>query len=163
MGRCIVFRGGCKIRKDIPALPFSRAEQKVHKPLGNKYIDNPTTVGEHIRNRRLELGLLQKDIAEIFKVSIDSVTYWEVGRTGPSIEQMPKVIEFLGYLPFEIDKNTAGGKVKYYRYVYGLSQEKFAKLIGIDTSTVARIEANRHSSKSAALKKILAYLTKENS
>ena len=38
---------------------------------------NPQTLGEKIRNRRLELGLLQKDVANIIGTYEDAVTYWE--------------------------------------------------------------------------------------
>lgn len=64
----------------IPKLPFLKTTKKMRKPLGNKYVQNPATIGERLRNRRLELGLLQKDVTEIIVVIEDTITFWENGR-----------------------------------------------------------------------------------
>jgi transcriptional regulator with XRE-family HTH domain len=72
----------------------------VRKPLGDKYISNPTTLGERIRNRRLELHLLQKDVAAQFGVSEDSITFWENNRFYPKQMHHKKITKFLGYNPF---------------------------------------------------------------
>jgi transcriptional regulator with XRE-family HTH domain len=138
-----LFRDGYKSRRDIDALPFSRLKRTIPKPLGVKYLESPVTLGEKIRNRRLELHLLQKDIAELIGVSEDSITYWEVKRHEPRIEYYPKIIEFLGYFPFEIDTSTLGGKIKKYRFLQGLSQKQMGKIIGVDGGTVCDWENNK--------------------
>jgi len=80
----------------IPALPFSRLQRNIRKPFGNKYIQMPNSLGEKIRNKRLELGLYQKDIAAIMEVSEDTITYWENNRSKPLTKQYSKIVKFLG-------------------------------------------------------------------
>jgi len=80
----------------IPALPFSKLMETVSKPLGNKHVKEPKTLGEKLRNRRLELGLFQKDVAEILGVCTDTVTNWENNKTEPQIELYPEIIKLLG-------------------------------------------------------------------
>jgi transcriptional regulator with XRE-family HTH domain len=40
-------------------------------------------LGNEIRVRRLDLGLLQRELAERIGVSKETVTNWELGRTSP--------------------------------------------------------------------------------
>jgi DNA-binding XRE family transcriptional regulator len=116
----------------------------VDKPLGTKVLTNPKTIGEKLKNRRLRLGLLQKDVAQIIGVCEDSITLWENNRNEPQVNCYPKIIEFLGYEPFEVDTSTLGGQIKLYRYQNGLSQAEFAKILGVNESTVFHYENNRH-------------------
>ncbi|MBB1644568.1 hypothetical protein A9970_11435 [Sphingobacterium sp. UME9] len=122
------------------ALPCLRFEQKISKPLPVSMPLNPTTLGEHIRKRRMELRLFQKDVAAIFNVSEDCITYWENNRSEPQIQYYPPIIGFLGYCPFELDASTFAGKIKAYRYLNGLTQKRFAKLMNLDPATVGRWE-----------------------
>ena len=107
-------------------------------------MENPHTIGEKIRNRRLELRLLQKDVADIIGICEYTDTYWENDRAEPQIKHHLKLIKFLGYVPFEIDTNTTGGKIKMYRFLKGLSQEDLAKELGINESTVVHYEKGKH-------------------
>ena len=121
------------------------------------------TIGEHIRNKRMSLGLFQKDVAQLLKVSADTVTYWETGRYKPRVEHMAKLIAFLGYNPSIAEGYKPGEKVKWYRYQHGLSQKAFAKLIGVDPPTIAYIEGNKCSTRSKVLQKALEFInSKEN-
>jgi len=128
----------------IPALPFSKLEKTVAKPLSNLII-NPTSIGEKLKNKRLELGLLQIDVANIIGVCEDSITLWENNRNEPQIVHYPKIIQFLGYIPFEVDTSTLGGEIKLYRYLHGLSQEELALKLNINQSTVFHYENNKHN------------------
>ena len=141
--------------KGIPALPFSALATTVRKPLGNSYIDNPTTIGELLRNRRLELHLRQNDVAELFKVSEDCITYWENNRFEPQIRHASKVINFLGYDPYKINIETFGGKIKQYRVTHGLSHKEMGKFLGVNASTVGSWERNKNSPQNKTLRKLL--------
>lgn len=59
---------------DIHALPCLRYESQTGKPMSVSYPENPITIGDHIKKKRIELKLLQKDVAKLFDVSIDCVT-----------------------------------------------------------------------------------------
>lgn len=63
--------------------------------------DNPKTIGDLIRNRRIELNLFQKEVAEIIGVSEDCITYWENERSIPQKRHLSKITSFLGYNPFQ--------------------------------------------------------------
>ena len=134
-------------------MPFSKLEKTVGKPLSNLII-NPTTIGEKLKNRRIELGLLQKDVANVIGVCEVSITLWENNRNEPSIIYCPKIIQFLGYVPFEVDTSTLGGQIKLYRYVHGLSQEELAIKLKVNESTIFHYEKNKHKPSSKTLKKI---------
>ena len=120
----------------IHALPCLLFEQQINKPLLASMPLNPTTLGEHIRKRRLELKLFQKDVAAIFNVSDDCVTYWENNRSEPQIQYYPLIFGFLEYCPFELDTSTLMGRIKAYRYMNGLIQSRLAKMLGVDPSTI---------------------------
>ena len=136
------------------AFPFSRSHQIVHKPLGINYNDNPVTIGEKIRNKRLELRLLQKDIAHILSVSEDCITNWENNRTAPETRYMPAIISFLGYSPFPVNNEVFSARVKYYRQTNGLTHKQMGKLLGVNASTVGSWESDEHRPQTKRLNQI---------
>lgn len=69
-----------------------------------------------------------------------TITNWELNHTNPEIQYMPRIIDFLGFIPFEMD-GTFGQRLKLYRMCKGLSQEKLAEDLGIDESTLWKWEA----------------------
>jgi DNA-binding XRE family transcriptional regulator len=146
----------CSLRKhcSIPALPFSNLTKTLCKPLGNKLISNPATIGEKLKNRRIELGLLQKDVANMIGICEGSITLWENNRNEPSIIYYPKIIIFLGYVPFEVDTSTLGGQIKLYRYLHGLSQEELARKLEVNESTIFHYENNKHKPSPKTFKKL---------
>lgn len=99
-------------------------------------------MGEKLRNRRLELHLLQKDLAERLGVTEATITNWELNRHEPKIGYYSKIIEFMGYFPFEIDSSTLGGGIKRCRYMKGVTQEELATELGVNESTVFHYEKN---------------------
>jgi transcriptional regulator with XRE-family HTH domain len=75
----------------------------------------PKKIGEHIRKRRLDLGLLQLEVATMIEVTESTIWNWEHG-TEPELRHMPKIIEFLGYVPFECPGDPLG-KLRYFKLV----------------------------------------------
>ena len=102
----------------------------------------PKTIGEHIRKRRMDLGLFQKEVAEIVGTSIDCITFWENDRSQPQIHFYPKIISFLGYYPFE-EVDSLSGRITKYRHLNGLTYKQLGKVLGVDGSTVASWEAGK--------------------
>jgi transcriptional regulator with XRE-family HTH domain len=66
------------------------------KPKDKAYPKEVTTLGDAIRKRRLDLGLLQKDVAKIIGCDQTTILNWEKGHTHPRANQMPEVVKFLG-------------------------------------------------------------------
>ena len=115
------------------------------------------SIGDHIRKRRLDLKLCQKDVAGILKVDDMTIVCWEKNRNTPCISQIPKIIEFLGYIPYNSkDCTDLKDKLQYYRKITGLNQEKLANLLHVDESTVASWERGEHQ----PTKKMLSKLNK---
>ncbi|MDP2753685.1 MAG: helix-turn-helix transcriptional regulator [Nitrospirota bacterium] len=65
-----------------------------------------------MRKRRLGLGLLQIDVAKMIGVTESTVWNWE-HRTESELRHMPKIIEFLGYVPFECPEDPIG-RLRYF-------------------------------------------------
>jgi len=92
------------------------------------------TIGDHIRKRRMDLGLFQRQIADFIGVSSAAVWLWEnEGRT-PEIRLMPRITRFLGYVPLE-KPDDLRNKLRAYRMIRGLTQEQAAMKCGVDPST----------------------------
>jgi transcriptional regulator with XRE-family HTH domain len=124
----------------------------------SKIPQNPQTWGEYIKKRRLELGLLQRQVASQLRVRIDTLRNWEQNQTKPTLRYLPKVIAFLGYDPFPNDPTTISQKLLKYRKLHGLSQEELARQIGIDPTTLGRIERNQGRCLPLVLRKIIDFL-----
>jgi DNA-binding XRE family transcriptional regulator len=91
----------------VHALPICHLGLKAEIPKLTPYFLKTTRyptslrhIGDHIRRRRIDLGLVQTDVAN--QLGVDRCTYalWELRRTRPTQKIRPKVIEFLGYDPF---------------------------------------------------------------
>ena len=79
-------------------MPLVRIRIKCPKP--KDYPENPKTLDEHIKKRRIELGLTQKQAAQALGVNPWTVMNWETGRFEPPIRWLPAILRFLGYDPF---------------------------------------------------------------
>ncbi len=128
----------------IVALPKCEITLKAQKPPKKQYPKELKSIGDHIKKKRLDLDLLQKEVAEIIGVQKDTICNWENNRFSPKIHLLPKIYEFLGYVSLESPNETIGDRIKSYRKKYGLSQRKLAKLWGVDQSTILSWEKAKH-------------------
>ena len=67
-----------------------------------------TTLGDHIRKKRLNLGLTQREAAHLIGVEQCSVYNWEKRGMNPAQRVQTAIIDFLGY-----DPNQNGGSSSY--------------------------------------------------
>ena len=128
------------------------------RPLPSAYPLTVDTLGDHLRKKRLDLGLLQKEVAQRLGVDTDSVTNWEKGRSSPRLHLIPKVIEFLGYTPFSDGGSDLGERIVQLRRALGVRQDQLARQLGVDPSTLARWERGKghpHASHEPILSKFL--------
>ena len=63
------------------------------KPSGYPY--NPTTLGERIRQHRMDLHLLQREVAKFIDVDETTIYNWENNRVRPSTQNLPVIQQFL--------------------------------------------------------------------
>lgn len=73
-----------------------------------KFTKKPVTLGDHLRRRRIELGLYQKDAAARLGVTASTVWNWENDWSSIALGYMPKVIEFLGHNPIPCPEDLMG-------------------------------------------------------
>ncbi len=99
------------------ALPFYYLTLRARKPRNPAYPEHLNTLGDHIRARRLDLGMHQKDVARIVNVTTSSVTNWEKNRTSPRLYLLSKIIEFLCCDPVQSGATSLGEKSRQYRKV----------------------------------------------
>ena len=115
-------------------MPFPHVTISAQKPLNPEYPVDPQTIGEHIRKKRMDLGLWQKDVAKMIGTNTSTITNWELGHAEPLIRYIPAIIGFLGYIPFEIG-DSLSEKLRAYRKIRGLSRKRASLEIGVDEGT----------------------------
>jgi len=128
------------------------------KPKPDQYPSEIVTLGDHIRAVRIDRNLLQKDVALLLGVSTESVIHWELGQHEPHFPVLPCVMDFLGYCPYEPAPQWGARLLAIRQKRFGWSQEKMAREIGIDPSTLSRIEQNRTHLSRPVRRKIERYL-----
>jgi transcriptional regulator with XRE-family HTH domain len=103
------------------------------------YEENLLTLGDLLKKRRFELRLQQKDVANLLGTSETTVYNWEKNRSAPSLYQISKVIEFLGYDPYTI-KEGLGERIIRARQALGMTQKELARRLGVDPTTLGQWE-----------------------
>jgi DNA-binding XRE family transcriptional regulator len=121
----------------VPFLPFGPITLFGEIPKG--YKRNPVTLGEHLKKRRLEANMMQKEAAAELLVNEWTYSNWEKDQTTTEIRYMPRLIEWLGYDPNPPPKNSSEWLMAVRRNL-GLSRKRLAKLLGADESTVRQWE-----------------------
>ena len=118
------------------------------------------SLGEHIRERRLGLGLQKKQLARRLSVDETTIHNWEDRAVVPAIRFMPRIIEFLGYDPdaYTLPKSLAE-HLKAHRKRLGLSQKKLAALLRTDQSNLAGWETGKHRPTGSSIDLIAEFLS----
>ena len=124
------------------------------KPLPKSYPTAILSLGDHIRRHRLDLGLLQREVAECIGVTPDTITNWELARTEPGIRCYPAIIEFLGYVPFSPGESFPE-RLKAYRMLKGSSQRQLAQELGVDPTSVMKWESGKSLPRQKRLEQVL--------
>jgi transcriptional regulator with XRE-family HTH domain len=101
------------------------------------------TLGDLLRKRRLDLGLLQQEMAQRLGVGEESVYNWETNRYQPSLRVIPKIVQFLGCVPYDTSGMPLGERIVTIRRCLGLSREELAERLRVDESTLRDWEHGR--------------------
>ena len=121
-------------------MPSCHIQLTTRKPLPPGYPRHFRTVGDHLRKRRLDLGLLQKEVADKLGAEETTIYNWETNRTSPRVRFIPKIIAFLGYAPYDTQSGTLGKRIVTLRRAMGLTQKELARRLIVDASTLGRWE-----------------------
>jgi transcriptional regulator with XRE-family HTH domain len=125
-------------------LPFCQLAFRASKPLQKPYPKALKTLGDHLRKRRLDLALTQKDVAKRLGADETSVWNWEKNRSSPALRFVPRIIEFLGYVPDDTQPETLGQRIVAFRRLRGLTQKELARRLAVDPSTISGWERGEH-------------------
>jgi transcriptional regulator with XRE-family HTH domain len=131
------------------------------KPVDPAYPTELKTLGDHIRKRRLELRLFQREAARLIGVSKKTLENWETKRTNPDLRALPGVIAFLGDDPTWAPAVTLGERLRAARRARGLSSRALARQFGVDQSTVLHWERGLSVPWVRYLPRILALIGEE--
>ncbi|WP_143014175.1 helix-turn-helix domain-containing protein [Mucilaginibacter pineti] len=131
------------MHRDIHPYTFLPGTKAFRNRGTKQYNENPHTVGGHIRKKRIEGGLSQKEAAKSLGVTEDCVTYWENGRSAPQVRHYPAIIRFLGYYPFDHETESLAGMLTQIRYCCGLSFRACASLLCVSEDGARRWERGR--------------------
>jgi len=94
------------------------------------------TLGDHLRMRRLDLGFLQRDVAQKLGVHEATIYNWENKRQSPQLRFLPSIIEFVGYVPYDTQPQALGKRIARWRRMPGLIQREVAQRLGLDPGTL---------------------------
>lgn len=83
-------------------LPYVRIRLVAKRPPPPGYPLNPTMLGDHLRKKRLDLGLSQKDLAAQLQVTTGTICNWEMSHFSPQKRFTPRLQSFLGYCPLSL-------------------------------------------------------------
>lgn len=119
-------------------MPFCRGVPVTLKSLRIKdYSESPQTLGQHLKKRRRELGILQREAAERMDILTETYANWEKDKTTPVASQFRPVVEFLGYDPSP-DPTTLAERLAAKRRALGVTFDQVAKHLGWDPGTLTR-------------------------
>ena len=119
-------------------MPFCRQTPLALKVLRKKdYSPNPQTLGEHLKKRRRELGLLQRKAADRMGIGTETHGNWENGKTEPVAAQFRPVVTFLGYDPTPKPR-TLAVRLEARRRELGVTFSQVARYLGWDQGTLSR-------------------------
>jgi transcriptional regulator with XRE-family HTH domain len=94
-------------------------------------------LGEHLKKRRRELGLLHREAAEMMGIQRDTYVNWEKDKTKPVASQFRPVVAFLGYDPTPALQSLKE-RFEARRRALGMTFSQAALHLGWDTGSLTR-------------------------
>jgi len=119
--------------------------------------EDPVTLGDHLRRRRFELGLYQKDVAVKIGVTTSTLWNWENNCSSITLRCMPKIIKFLGYNPVPCPDGQID-RLAWYKLVNGLPLEELGAMMGRDPEQLSDWLSGRHKPCQRNIEKIESFL-----
>jgi len=75
-------------------------------------------------------------------VCCSTIWNWENGKSKPELRYLSAIIEFLGYNPLA-PPTSLSERLIYQRRLRGWTQDRMARLLGVDVTTLARWERGK--------------------
>ncbi len=134
---CIQLTASSYVHRRVAFLPGVPVTLTAPKPL--PFPAAPKTLGEHLRKRRIELGLLQRHVAKSVGVAVNTLMTWERDRAEPEPRYWSKIISFLGYDPNPAPE-TLGEHLQARYRALGLPRKEVAARLQMDEGTLKKYE-----------------------
>jgi transcriptional regulator with XRE-family HTH domain len=121
------------------------------------------SLGEHLKKRRIELRLMQAEVAKQMGEKSSTYANWENGFYAPSRKKLSKIIKFLGFDPFksagdEPPLRLFGDHLKERRFDLGFSQDTAARHFGVHVTTYRDWEHSRRRPYRNTQRQIIAWI-----
>lgn len=126
-----------QFHRRVAFLPGVKVCLKTERPL--PYPRSPSTLGGHLKKRRIEAGLLQRQAAKTIGIGVNTLITWEQDGAEPETCYWPAIIAFLGYDPNPAPMTLGECLRAKYREL-GLPRKKVALRLGIDEGTLLKYE-----------------------
>ncbi len=115
------------------------------------YPKNPQTLGERIRKARMDKGLYAKELAKLIGIDEDTVINWEKDRNMPQYGDVRNLQDTLDlklpavliYRDYPSNPITFSQKFRQKRLDLNLSQKEAAKKLGLEVTTIRRLECEK--------------------
>lgn len=136
----------------------------MNKPLSRLYPEKLETIGDHLRTKRLDLKLGQKDLEKPLGACLAIILLWEKNKVVPQPKFIAKINQFLGYcvLPNQTVEHV-GNQLSLFRVqTLGLTIFELANVIGIDEGTLSEFEKTNIIRHTRVLNAINLFLKKHN-
>jgi transcriptional regulator with XRE-family HTH domain len=128
----LLLRAAAQPHSCVAFLPCARLVLKALKP--KEIAVEPECLGKHIKRRRLELRLSQRQVAAALGVDPITILNWEKRKTKPVIRLLPAIVAFIGYSPMARPA-AVGERLLQFRKRRGWSIDEAAKHLGVDPRT----------------------------
>lgn len=115
--------------------------------------ENPLNLGEHLKNRRLRLGLSQEQVAAQLGTLREVYERWERNERQPVVSVWPSILAFLGYYPGQVDARISDLVLKI-RRITGLDQKELAKRVGTSHQRLRDWEHERQQPSVAQIRRL---------
>ena len=152
--------------------------RKAYLPSHNRGISvpkEPTTIGGHLRRRRLQLQILQSEASVRLEVSTVTLSRWECDKVYPTWAHHSRLIEYLGYDPFaacglrdpysnetpgvaSLSSATLGEHIRMRRLELKMTVKKCAQILKVDAKTMHGWEKHRHQPSAGQKERIMVFL-----
>jgi transcriptional regulator with XRE-family HTH domain len=99
-------------------------------------------LGEHLKKRRRELGLYQREVAARMGIGVETYANWEKSKTEPVTSQFRPLVTFLGYDSTPAP-STLAARLQAKRRALGVTFSQVARYLGWNTGTLARYLSGR--------------------
>jgi transcriptional regulator with XRE-family HTH domain len=148
--------------KNHPTLPICDFELQIDRKAltesllqRKNLLKKPTSLGKHLRNRRLLAAQTQRQAAAQIGVLREVYDRWERDETEPTVGFWKRIITLLGYYPMPPDGGSAD-LVLMARRVQGFSQYALGRKLGVIAKIVRAWENGLADPDPARLKRLRA-------